>query len=282
MVHQTEHEEKIIDQVLALLQEKHNKVPVEQYCHYVVEGDNENECDSEDYCEDCIQKGIRKHVDMWWQKRSKEINFVKQLKSVGYIIHKAWNSDRESMAIQMHTPTKKEASKYIKDIVKKYKEEPNPIFSYRYYSKDSDHTTRSCDNCGKYIQVCVTADEQEIEHWESFDDIDFLPATMSDDMAYQLYELFQFIHQAEDGVYKRGVLIIEKILLVNNICETTDRAPNDERSVATGAESETTQLSTKKSKTQWQKQTNTVQLTPHIPSVSSQAVQTRSAEPQAC
>lgn len=206
----------VIHEVLKLLQEKHDAVPEERYSHYVAKGEYEEDFGSDEYCEDCIDKGVRKYIDMWRQKRGLEMSQVRQLKSHGYIIFNSWNPQYECKAIQMHCPSKKEKNKYIKDILKKYKEEPEAIFSYRYYQRSSDTTTRCCDGCGKPINVSVTADEQEIEHWESLEDSEFILSEMDNNTAYDLYEVMQFIYQADKDVYERGMKIAEKIILLNN------------------------------------------------------------------
>lgn len=51
--------EKIIERVLELLKAKHDAYKSEPYCYYVVKGEDENECDSEEYCESCIEKAVK-------------------------------------------------------------------------------------------------------------------------------------------------------------------------------------------------------------------------------
>lgn len=206
----------IIHEVLKLLQEKHDAVPVYRYSHYVVKGEYEEDFGSDEYCEDCIDMGVRKYIDLWRQKRGLEMSRVRQLQSHGYIIYRAWNREHECMGIQMHRPSKREANKYIKDILKKYKEHPEAVFSYRYYQRGSDTCTRCCDGCGQFIEVSVTADEDEIRHWESLEDSEFLLSEMNDGTAYALYEVMDLIHQADEDVYERGVKIAEKIYLINS------------------------------------------------------------------
>lgn len=205
----------VIHEVLKLLQEKHDAVPVERYSHYVVKGEHEGDFGSDEYCEDCIDKGVKKYIDRWRKNRGLEMSWVRQLQLHGYIIYKGWNEKYGCVSIQMRRPSKLEANKHIKAILKKYKKEPEAIFSYRYYQRASDNSTRCCDMCGKYIEVSVTADEQEIEHWESLEDNDFILSEMSNETAYALYEVMQFIDQADEEVCERGMKIAEKIILLN-------------------------------------------------------------------
>ncbi len=228
MAHQTEQEEKTISALMSLLQERHNQEPVDRYCHYVVFGEDEEEDGScESFCQDCIDMAVRKSKGRWMQKRGLEMGRVRQLRSNGYYIFKGYNEEYKCMTIMLANGPTESIKSHCAFIESKYKEEA-PLFSYRYYQRDSDTTTRNCDNCGKFFEICVTADTQEIEHWENdIENADFLIADMDSCIAYQLYEVLQFMHQAKDDVYKKGVALAEKILRINqgespSTCDATD------------------------------------------------------------
>lgn len=209
-----ENSENIIQEVQELLKEKHSKYTPERYCHYVVKGEHEEECGTDDYCEKCIDKGIRKVRDRYLQKRGLEQGRARQLMKFGYVFYVGYNTDFEARGIMMHVPTEKEKKRYLSEIKKKYKD-PIPVYSYRYYHKDSDTSFRLCEGCGIIIECCVTADEQEIQHWESLNDEDFNIEAMDEVTAYEIYEIMDLIHQAKPDVFERGVKLAERILILN-------------------------------------------------------------------
>lgn len=215
MARQTDEEEILIDKLLEMLKEKHHNYKPAQYCHYVVKGEYEEECDSEEYCEKCIDKAVLNFRDRHNKKRAEKLLQLKDLKEKGYCIHWVWNKQYEcrSLAIYMSNDTAL-IDKNITETEKKYPK--NETFSYRYYQLDSRTSCEICEDCGIIIQSCVTADDQEIEHWESFEDEHYLVSEMSDYIAYQIYEWVQFIHQAEQDVYDTGIKIIKRIIDLNH------------------------------------------------------------------
>jgi len=89
-------------------------------------------------------------------------------------------------------------------------------FSYRYYQLDSTSSHKNCDQCGVIIRSCVTADTQEVEHWEGdFADSEFSLLNMEPYTAYQLYGVFEFAHQCESDLYNRLVKVAKRFLYIN-------------------------------------------------------------------
>jgi hypothetical protein len=203
-----------IAKAMSLLEAKANQYTPEEYAHYVVIGEDEREDDScETFCEKCIDKAVAKSNLRYRKERAKLQLLVKDLEKNGYAIRKRYNSDFEEMGLTILFGGEKEIGYFKNKIEKEFPEEE---FSYRYYQLDSTTSHKNCDLCGVIIHSYVTADDQEMEHWEdNFEDKDFVIEDIDEYTAYQLYSILEFIHQAKPDIYKRGHNLAKRIIKVN-------------------------------------------------------------------
>lgn len=217
MTQQTQQEEKLIDLLLKALLPKHELYIPEKWCHYVVQGEDEQECDSEDYCEKCIEKAVKEFSRRYNTRRAKKLLQLKDLKNRGYVFTWGWNNELHAKYL-IYTPntfSTRKLNRAIKDVEDKYPK--NELFSYVCYQLDGYSDFQNCSNCGIIISSCITADMQEIKHWEGQPDTSYIIADMDEYGAYEIYEWVQFIHQAEEDVYKIGMDIIKRIVAINEL-----------------------------------------------------------------
>lgn len=198
-----------IAKAMSMLEEKANKYTPEAFAYYVVIGENEHEDGScETFCEKCIDEAIAKS-SLWYKKeRAKLQLMIKDLEKYGYVVRKRWNHNYDCRALCVAFGGEKEIEQLKSQIAKDF---PEADFSYRRYQIDSSTSCKICDGCGVIFHSCVTADEQETEHWEGLDD-DFIIESMSEYTAYELYAILEFIDQAETDIYQRWHTIALKIL----------------------------------------------------------------------
>lgn len=217
MVEQTELEEKSIDLLLALLKEKHSLYQPETYAHYVVQGEYEEDCGGESFCENCIDKAVRYCRDYRSRTRSKKLLQLNDLEKKGYFFHLVYNEQYKCRSLAIYFAKrgdKKKIKSQRESIEKQFPK--NQVFSYRYYQLNSTTSFENCADCGKIISSCVTPDEQEIGHWESLSDDYYIISSMDKYTAYEIYEWAQFIQQSEPDVYEKGIGVINRIIKLNS------------------------------------------------------------------
>lgn len=211
-------EEKIesdIEKAMSFLFDLSNKYHPEQWAHYVVKGENEQDLGGENYCEDCISDAVAKAELYYRKERGKKHLIIRDIERFGYVIRMRNNTpDFGTKMLVMQKGGSDELDYLKKDFEKRYKP---TTFGYRYYQLDSTTSHEICGDCGKIISSCVTADEQEIEHWEGLSDDWFIVSEMDERTAYQLYGILDFINQADSEIYKRGHKIALKIIKLNTI-----------------------------------------------------------------
>jgi len=99
--------------------------------------------------------------------------------------------------------------------------EPFRAFSYMTYDPCfGDHVSccMICQTCGAFIDCFVTASGQELDHWEGFDDEDFIfTGELGEYYAYQIYKIFEqpCCYEPEEGA--RLLALAKRILTINDI-----------------------------------------------------------------
>lgn len=214
MAHQTDTEELIISKAMQLLEAKANSYTPEQYAHYIVKGENEEDFGGESYCEKCIDAAVVTFRLNYLKERAKKRLVIRDLEKDGYVVRVGWIEEFGGRGLRLAFGSKKILRFLKKELKESYPE--NQTFAYRYYQLDSTPSHEYCESCGKIIHSCVTCDNQEMEHWESLEDVAFLLSSFDAYTAYELYGILEFIRQAEEDVYRRGIALAEKIIKLNN------------------------------------------------------------------
>lgn len=203
-----------IETAMNLLYPLADKYKPEQWAHYVVRGEYEEEVEGGNYCESCIDEAIEKVELRYRKERGKKHLIIRDLERFGYVIRERYNLEYGCMALSISYGDKKMIKRLKKELKEKY---PPTTFGYRYYSMDGGYNSHQhCDECGIIIRSCVTADEQEIEHWEGLDGNYFVISEMNEYIAYEIYGILEFIHQAKEEIHLRGHAIALKIIQINS------------------------------------------------------------------
>ncbi len=220
MIDTKNEEDATIDSVLKLLEEKHSQYKPEQYAHYVVKGEDEDSAydfGSDNYCEKCIDKAVKESRRKYAKERAEKLLLSKNFRNWGYAFTWGWNDELSAkflIILIANNAILANLDTFESEVNKAYPKKC--FFGYRYYQLDSRASFETCAGCGIKISSCVTADKQEIEHWRDCDDDEFIVKEMSEDVAYELYEIMQFINQADEEVYMIGLSICDRILKINN------------------------------------------------------------------
>lgn len=205
--------EKWIIHAMKLLEKPHKEYCPSRYTHWVEM--NEWATGGNDFCDKCIDDAVKKAEKAYHKKRIHELNKIKQLKKDGYILQWRYidNDPPNGKYLSMYTATPEQISYHEKKV-----EQDMPVdaeFGYGCTGPDSDNAFRRCDTCGIILEACVTADDQEMEHWESLTDDKLIINELCDETAYELYELLQFIHQGRGDIPHRGGKLAKRIIDAN-------------------------------------------------------------------
>lgn len=193
---------EIIEKAVKILTPFAEKEPLEDIVYevrvsderYKLSLDNmESTGSCESFCKNCIEDAIKEYKKWWWKRRVEKFEKFEKVKKEEEKEYYRYEGDlkaKRAMQRQIEQGEKRLNRKFRK----------GTLFSSVSYDVNGSErdSFEFCEDCGIMFFQCLLLDEQELQHWESYLDVEFFNI-IKDKCTRSAYELRKVFECYNDG-----------------------------------------------------------------------------------